>query len=70
VSKVRWPWVSRLAYDLALKMVADLQARNDRLVEALSRHGDGHAEVMMPRQPVVVEPASGWWDRKPTTKPS
>ena len=62
---MRWPWVSRVAYDLALAQIAALQERNDRLVEAVSQRKDGGAPVMMPRPPVNIEPASGWWDTRP-----
>ena len=65
MSSWRWPLVSRTAYELALKQLAALQERNDRLVEAVSR-SEANAAVVMPHQVVVeLEPASGWFDMKP-----
>lgn len=65
---MKWPWVSRTAYDLALSQLAALQERNDRLVEAASQSKAG-APVIMPRQPVELEPGAGWWDTKPFQPP-
>jgi hypothetical protein len=61
---MRLPWVSIVAYDLALAQLAALQERNDRLVEAVSQPG---AVVTMPRQVVEIEPSVGWWDNKPAS---
>lgn len=61
------PWVSRTAYELALRQIHDLQERNDRLVEAVSR-SEANAPVIMPHvAPVELEPSSGWWDTKRPT---
>lgn len=61
----KWPWVSRLAYELLEKQVAQLQERNDRLIEAVSRP-EANAPVLMPHPTVeIIEPASGWFDKKP-----
>lgn len=60
-----------LGYLLACMRLGDLekqrdslQERNDRLVEAVSQSKAG-APVLMPRQPVSLEPSAGWWDTKP-----
>lgn len=58
------PFVSREAYELALRQIAALQERNDRLVEAVSRT-EANAPVLLPHQPQELEPSSGWWDKKP-----
>jgi hypothetical protein len=59
----RWPWVSREAYNLALQSIATLQERNDRLVEAVSR-SEGKSSVLLPQQPLPLEPSAGWFDTK------
>lgn len=58
---MRWPWVSRLAFDVVVKQRDGLQERNDRLVEAIS-NADTKAPVVLPRTPVIIEKSSGWWD--------
>ena len=61
----KWPWVSRRAYELLQSQVVELQKRNDRLVEAVSRP-EANAPVIMPHAAIeIVEPASGWFDKKP-----
>jgi hypothetical protein len=60
VSSLRLPWVSRTAYELALSQLAAAQERNDRLVEAISQ-AESKAPVVMPRQPVILEPSDGGW---------
>lgn len=58
---MRLPWVSRLAFDEVRKQRDGLQERNDRLVEAIS-NADAKAPVVLPRQPVILERAAGWFD--------
>lgn len=61
---MRWPWVSRAAYELALQQLKAAQERNDRLVEAVSQ-SQANAPVIMPHQaPVTLEDGGGWWDTK------
>ena len=58
---MRLPWVSRLAFDEVVKQRDGLLERNDRLVEAISQ-SESRAPVVMPRQPVILERGSGWFD--------
>ena len=60
---IRWPFVSRTAYELALAQLRETRERNDRLTEAVSR-SKGTAEVVMPQQPVTLEFSDGWFDTK------
>ena len=64
---MKWPWVSRVAYELALQQLCELRERNDRLTEAVSR-SNGATEVVMPHVPVTVEFSPGWWDNKTQVK--
>ena len=58
----RWPWVSRRAFDIVVAQNRELQERNDRLVEAVSRP-EANAPVIMPHEvTMAVEPAAGWFD--------
>jgi len=65
---MKWPLVSRAAYELALAQLKSLQERNDRLTEAISR-AKGTAEVLMPQPgPVTLEFSPGWFDNKGVVK--
>ena len=64
-----WPWVSRREMQERLadaqQQIRALTERNDRLIEAVSRHSDGKLEVMMPREAQPLEISTGWFDNKP-----
>lgn len=61
---MKWPFVARSAYDLALRQIDRLQERNDRLTEAISRTKQGDTQVMMPREAQPLEVSHGWFDVK------
>lgn len=65
---MRWPFVARSAYELALQQIDCLQERNDRLTEAISRTKQGDTQVMMPREAQPLEVSPGWWDNKRTAE--
>lgn len=65
---MRWPFVARSAYDLALQQLRELRERNDRLTEAVSRSKQGDTQVIMPRETLPLEFSPGWWDNSGVVK--
>lgn len=60
MSRFRWPWVSRRAYDLLLHDVERLEAQNDKLIDTITRQRRfeaGMAETPRPeRKPLEPMP--------------
>lgn len=46
------------------KVASDIQERNDRLTEAIANNSGMQLLMPSPPLPAVLEPASGWFDKK------